>query len=125
MGYASGLAMFVALYSAGEDYSSGALTNPMVPQEFRRTVAGRIEIGAHSALGSSCVVLPGIRLGFGSSVGALSLVNRNVRDYEIVHGNPIRRVGRRDSDTLDALDAALAEQAAAAGIALSRDDVRD
>lgn len=109
LGDGSGLAPFAALYSAVEDYSKGHLTNPSVPEQFRSTTVGPIELDRHVAIGSSSVVIAGTSLGLGASVGALSLVNRSVGEGEIVHGNPIRRVGRRDLDKLRALDQQLVE----------------
>ena len=110
LGVGTGVAPFAALYSAVEDYSDGHLTNPSVPIDFRRTSAGPIVTERHVAIGSSSVVLAGLRLGFGCSIGALSLVNRSVRDFEIVHGNPIRRIGRRNADLLVELDAQLLDR---------------
>jgi galactoside O-acetyltransferase len=115
LGYGAGVAPFGAIYSAVEDYTGGHLTNPSVPEDLRSTTVGEVLIGAHAAIGSSSVVLSGLRLGFGSSVGALSFVGRPVRAFEVVHGNPIRRVGRRDEDRLRELDAELRRRGEAAG----------
>jgi galactoside O-acetyltransferase len=115
MGYGAGIAPFAALYSAVEDYTSGHLTNPSVPEDMRLPRVGPVTIGAHTAIGSSSVVLCDTRLGFGSSVGALSFVTRSVRPFEVVHGNPIRRVGVRAADPLMRLDADLRARAKTAG----------
>lgn len=119
LGYGVGLAPFVALYSAVEDYTSGFLTNPSIPPELRKTDIGRIEILPHSALGSGAVVLCGKRVGFATSVGALSLVNRRVRDFEVVHGNPIRRVGTRPKGEILQRDLTLIGIAESEGIDLN------
>jgi galactoside O-acetyltransferase len=104
LGDGSGVAPFAALYSAVEDYSAGHLTNPMVDPDLRSTKVGPIVAQRHVAIGSSSVVLAGVNLGLGASIGALSLVNRSVRDLEIVHGNPIRRIGKRDAEKFGAFD---------------------
>lgn len=116
LGYGSGIAPFAALYTAVEDYTTGRLTNPSVPADLRETSVGRIVLGPHAAVGSSSVVLDGRHLGFASAVGALSLVNRRVRPFEVVHGNPIRRVGRRPEVELRRRDDDLVARAAAMGI---------
>lgn len=120
LGHGSGLAPFVALYSAVEDYTRGHLTNPTVPGDLRSPIVGPILIAPHAAIGSSSVVLCGIAVGFGASVGALSLVTRRVRPFEIVHGNPIRRTGARERGALMARDDELRARAAAEGIDLPR-----
>lgn len=120
LGYGVGLAPFVAMYSAVEDYTKGHLTNPSVPRDLRSVTVGPIVIAPHAAIGSSSVVLSGITVGFGASVGALSLVTRRVRPFEVVHGNPIRRTGLRDRDALEERDDELRKRATAEGIELPR-----
>ncbi len=123
VGYGAGIAPFAALYSAVEDYTDGFLTNPSVPLDLRSPEVGLVEIGPHAAIGSSSVVLAGMRIGFGASVGALSLVSRRVRPFEVVHGNPIRRTGQRNRDRLLSLDTDLRARAAASGLTLPVPDV--
>lgn len=118
IGYASGLAPFCALYSAVEDYTGGALTNPCVPEDFRITEVGEIELEPHVAIGSSSVVLAGKVLGWGASVGALSLVSRRIRSLEIVHGNPVRRLGYRDKELMLRADSSFREWASRQGMRL-------
>jgi len=54
---------------------------------------GPITIESDAWLGTSVVVLPGIRIGEGAVVGANSLVTRDVRPYTIVGGSPARVIG--------------------------------
>ena len=123
VGYGAGIAPFAALYSAVEDYTAGHLTNPSVPLDLRCPEVGPVEVGPHAAIGSHAVVLAGIEVGFGASVGALSLVSRRVRPFEVVHGNPIRRTGKRDRDRLLTLDAELRARALVDDLSLPAPDV--
>ena len=118
MGYGAGIAPYAAVYSAVEDYTDGHLTNPSVPEDLRQARVGPVVIGAHAALGSSSVVLAAVTLGFGCAVGALTLVSRNVRPFEVIHGNPGRRVQIRDRTRLVALDEALRARASSERIEL-------
>jgi dTDP-4-amino-4,6-dideoxy-D-glucose acyltransferase len=118
IGYGAGVAPFAAIYSAVEDYTKGHLTNPSVPDELRETRVAPVVLGAHAALGSSSVVLAGATLGFGSAVGALSLVSRRVRPFAVVHGNPARRIQMRDEERLLALDGDLRARAVLEGLHL-------
>lgn len=52
--------------------------------------ASPIRIGANVWIGFDACVLPGIRIGQGSIVGARSVVNRDVPPYTVVAGNPAR-----------------------------------
>jgi acetyltransferase-like isoleucine patch superfamily enzyme len=118
MGYGSGLAPAAAIYSAVEDYTGGFLTNPCVPEDLRLTDVRPVVLAPHVAIGSGSVVLAGITLATGASVGALSLVNRPVECCEVVHGNPIRPVARRNEERLRELDLQLRDRAAAEGLEL-------
>ena len=80
------------MFSAVEDYTKGHQTNPCVPEDLRDVLVGPVVVGAHTIVGSSSVVLGGVTLGFGCSVGVLTLVSRRVRPFEVEQGNPARRV---------------------------------
>jgi dTDP-4-amino-4,6-dideoxy-D-glucose acyltransferase len=103
----AGLSADVKVYTASDDYTGGALTNPTVPTEFR-DIAGRdVVIGRHVIVGAGSVLLPGVTLGEGSSVGALSLVREDVEPGVVVAGIPARPVGLRDIGRLRELEAGL------------------
>jgi len=55
-------------------------------------------IGHDVWIGSESMVLPGIRIGSGSVVGARSVVTKNVDPYTIVAGNPAKPIRKRFSD---------------------------
>ncbi|WP_090557802.1 acyltransferase [Pedobacter hartonius] len=46
-------------------------------------------------IGAGCIILKGVRIGKGSVVGAGSLINKSVPDYEIWAGTPARKIGER------------------------------
>ncbi len=46
-------------------------------------------------LGANCVILPGVKIGQGSIVGAGSVVTKSVNPYEVVAGIPARKIGSR------------------------------
>jgi dTDP-4-amino-4,6-dideoxy-D-glucose acyltransferase len=118
LGYGVGVSPFVAMYSAVEDYTSGSLVNPCVPVDLRTVSVGPVTIGRHAVIGSTSVLLHGVEIGEGAAVGALSLVSRRVRPFEVVHGNPIRRTGRRDQGKMLSLDAELRRRSLAEGVSL-------
>ena len=96
----SGLAAGVRVLSATDDFMWGNLTNPTMPDEFRSVKSAPVVLLEHAIVGVNSVVLPGSTIGFGAAVGALTLVNGPVQDHEIVSGNPMRVVGRRNSKRL-------------------------
>jgi len=90
----SGLSQGVRLYSRSDDYSGEYLTNPTVPEAYTGVASGQIRLGRHVIVGSGAVVLPGVELGEGSAVGALSLVTKSLAPWGIYAGAPATR--RRD-----------------------------
>lgn len=45
-------------------------------------------VAASSSIGANCTILPGVRIGVGSLVGAGSVVTKDVADFSVVFGNP-------------------------------------
>ena len=95
-----GLSAHVSIFSSNDDYSGGWLTNPTIPDEYRHVTARPVILRRHAIIGAGSVVLPGVTIGIGAAVGALSLVNKSVPDFMVVAGNPIRKVGFRDQSLL-------------------------
>lgn len=97
----AGLSQGVCIYTASDDYSGGAMTNPTVPAEFTNVTVAPVILGKHVIIGSGSVVLPGADLGEGVAVGALSLVTRSLEPWGIYSGNPVRRIRDRSKALLD------------------------
>lgn len=90
-----GLSSRTAVYSTNDDYSGASMTGPVVPNELRAVDARPVRIGPHVVVGSGSVILPGVEIGAGAAIGALSLVKRAVLPFTIVAGNPLRHLGDR------------------------------
>lgn len=75
----------------GEDciigYNSVILCHEFMRYEWRR---GPVHIGRDVTIGANCTVLPGVVIGDGATVSAMSLVNRDVPPGAFVGGVPIR-----------------------------------
>ena len=72
-------------------------TNPFVPYVSTGTTLDEvIEIGANCWLGASVTVLAGVRIGFGSIIGAGAVVTRDVPPFSVAVGNPACVIKRFD-----------------------------
>ncbi len=91
----------VSVYSSSDDYSGNSLTNPTIPNDFKTVVNAPVIIEEHVIIGSGSVVLPGIVLGKGCAVGALSLVNANLDPFTIYAGIPVKRIKQRSKVILE------------------------
>ena len=103
----AGVSPRVTIFSASDDYVEGHLTNPTVPAELRKVVQAPVTVGRHVIVGAGSVVLPGVRLGEGAAVGALSLVARDVAPCSVVAGAPARHIRERDGARLRELESRL------------------
>jgi galactoside O-acetyltransferase len=96
----SSLSQGVRLFSAIDDYSGRAMTSATLPPEVQRIHAAPITLGKYVALGSGTLVLPGVEIGEGAAVGALSLVNQPLKPWTIYGGNPAKETAPRLRDLL-------------------------
>lgn len=97
----AGLSSRVSIYSSNDDYSGRMLTNPTVPPEFTGVSHADVLLGRHAIVGAGSVILPGVTVGEGAAIGALSLVSRACEDFTVYSGVPARRVGARSRELLE------------------------
>lgn len=87
----------------GEDcvvgYNSTVLCHEFTSREWRR---GPVRIGRGATIGANCTILPGVVIGDGATVSAMSLVNRDVPPGAFVGGVPVRMIRRPEGDGLPA-----------------------
>ena len=104
----AGLSQGVRIYSSTDDYSGESLTNPTVPPAYLKVRTAPVALGRHVIVGSGSVILPGVRIGDGSAVGALSLVQRPLDEWGVYAGSPARRLKARSRALLELEQALLA-----------------
>lgn len=90
----------VSLFTISDDYKDGFLTNPTIPLDYKKMETGPIYISKHAIIGCGTIVLPGVILHIGASIGALSLVKTSIESFQIAAGIPALVVGKRSSDCL-------------------------
>ena len=95
------LSVHTALFTSADSFSGTVLAGPMVPTEMRIVKNAPVIVGRHVLIGAGTVILPGVTLGLGSAVGAMSLVREDVEPFALMAGNPLRRIGTRDQRILE------------------------
>jgi dTDP-4-amino-4,6-dideoxy-D-glucose acyltransferase len=100
----AGISARTSIYTATDDYREGYLTGPTVPDEYKKVRKGPVVLDKHVIVGCGSVILPNVTLKIGSSVGALTLINKDVQEYEIVAGRPPQLLGHRDKVRLHELE---------------------
>lgn len=66
---------------------------PMIDQGFRQEKP--ITIGNDVWIGERVIILPGVKIGNGVIIGAGSIVTKDVKDFDIVAGNPAKPIRNR------------------------------
>jgi galactoside O-acetyltransferase len=97
----AGIAANVCIHSSTDDYIGGALVGPWAPPEFRNVKNASVIIRRYAVIGTSSVILPGVVIGTGAAVGALTLVNKSLPDFIVVSGNPMQKIGMRGKQLLE------------------------
>ncbi len=76
-------------------YNSTILCHEFTRHEWRR---GLVWIGRDVTIGANTTILPGVVIGDGATVSAMSLVNRDVPPGAFVGGVPVRRLRTREAE---------------------------
>lgn len=91
----SGISSRVSVYSSSDNYDGEYMTNPCLPDSVTNTIHKDVIIGKHVVIGSNSVVLPGVVLSDGCSVGAMSLVNKSIDGPYVMVGIPAKKIKDR------------------------------
>jgi acetyltransferase-like isoleucine patch superfamily enzyme len=89
------------IYSQNDDYSGEYMTNPLIPEKYRKVKGGKIILKKFSIIGAGCIILPNITVGEGCAVGSMSLINRDLEDWKIYAGIPVRYLKERMKNIIE------------------------
>ena len=99
----------VRIYTRTDDYGGESLTNPMVPEKYSNVSSGTVILKKHVIVGSGSIILPGLTISEGASIGALSLVKENLSAWGIYCGVPAVKIKNRSKNLLKLEQQFLAE----------------
>lgn len=58
----------------------------------------KVVIEDYAWIGARAMILPGVRIGKGAILGAMSIATKNIPDYSIFAGNPAKEIGQREKE---------------------------
>ena len=95
------IAYGVQIFTQSDDYSGKTMTNSTIPKKYKNEYKKKVVLKKHSIIGAGSVILPGIILAKGSSIGAMSLVLKDTKSWSIYVGNPAKKIKSRRKDLLE------------------------
>lgn len=95
------LAYGVKIFSQSDDYSGKTMVNSLVPKKFKNEHLAKVVMERQVIVGAGSIIFPGVTIGEGCSVGAMTLVNKSTQPWGIYAGNPARRIKDRKQDLLE------------------------
>lgn len=99
----SSLAPRVNIITGTDDYVGGSMTNAVVSslnENVTDVRGGLIHLEKHVIIGSGSVILPDVKACIGSSVGANSLVKKNLDPWGVYFGSPAKKILSRPSNVM-------------------------
>jgi len=97
----SGLAYGCHVFSQSDDYSGKSLTNPTVPDKYKVEAKAAVHLERHVIIGACSIILPGVTIAEGTSVGAMSMVTKTTLPWSVYFGIPAKKIKERHRDLLN------------------------
>ena len=97
----SNLSQAVKLYTNSDDFSGNSMTNSTIPDKYKKIYFGKIILKKHVIIGSSSLVMPNVTLEEGVAVGALSFVNKSLKEWKIYIGCPVKILKERSRKIIE------------------------
>lgn len=91
----STLSYGVKIFSQSDDYTGGAMANSTVASEYKRIKYAPVYVDKFSIIGANSVVMPGCTLSEGTSIGTMSLVNKNTSKWTVYFGIPAKKIKKK------------------------------
>ncbi|MBS4062397.1 MAG: acyltransferase [Bacteroidetes bacterium] len=96
----SGISPRCTIFSASDDFSGNYFIGPMISSKYTNIKGGLVKIGKYVQIGAGCIVFPSIIIEEGVAVGSMSLVNKDLHEWSIYAGIPVRRIKDREKGLL-------------------------
>ncbi|HEY5370239.1 MAG TPA: acyltransferase [Hanamia sp.] len=101
VGFFCGISPRVSVFSSSDDYSGRTLPSlTHIQEKYKNLNSTPVIFQSYSMVATSSVILPGVTIGEGTVVGALSLVRKSLKPWSIYTGNPLRYITKRSQDML-------------------------
>jgi acetyltransferase-like isoleucine patch superfamily enzyme len=101
MHHFSGISTGTRVICASDEMKGEGLVGPVIPEQYKDKIINKeIIFEEFATVGANVVLLPGVRLGQGSIVGANSLVSEDTKPWKIYIGNPAKEIAIRKKENI-------------------------
>lgn len=98
VGNFSAISQGCRILTATDDFKAHGFGNSTVGDKFRNVKKGMVRIGDFCIVGANSVVLPGVEIGEGATIGSGSTVTKNLEPWGVYIGN--KKIGERDREAV-------------------------
>ena len=95
------LAYGVKVFSQSDDYSGETMVNSLVSKEFKNEYFKEVIIEDDVVIGTNSIVMPGVTLQVGTSIGANALVNKSTKPWSVNYGSPSKYIRERSKKLIE------------------------
>ncbi len=95
------IAYGVQIFTQSDDYSGETMTNSTVPKKYKNEYKKKVIVKKYSIVGAGSIIMPGVILNKGTSIGAKSLVLKDTKPWSIYVGNSAKKIKNRKKDLLE------------------------
>lgn len=95
------LAYGVKIFSQSDDYSGETMVNSLVSKKFKNEKKEKVTLERQVIVGAGSMIMPGVTVAQGCSIGAMTLVNKSTKPWGIYLGIPAKKVKNRKQNLLE------------------------
>ncbi len=89
------------IFSATDDFSGEYMISPMVPEQYTNIIGGTVTLEDFVQLGANTIVMPKITIHQGTATGTFSFVNKDLEEWGIYVGIPVKKIKERSRKILE------------------------
>lgn len=95
------LAYGVKIFSQSDDYSGETMVNSLISKKFKNEQKEKVTLERQVIVGAGSMIMPGVTVAEGCSIGAMTLVNKSTKPWSIYLGIPAKKVKNRKQNLLE------------------------
>jgi acetyltransferase-like isoleucine patch superfamily enzyme len=88
----SGVSYGSKIFSQSDDYTGEYMVSPLIPSIYKNEFKAQVSLARHTIVGANAIIFPGVHIGEGCSIGAMSLVIKSTEPWGVYVGIPAKRI---------------------------------